>query len=246
NLTEIIFELSQKCLKIYEKIEKQAQSTAIDPAEFNNYHPLLQIEIIQKLLQQTGIGLQKFTEQHYNRILKFIKQGKPGKSLHLPSEAIIQKEQTGFHIGRAQGKPQKTAQIQLPIPGKVCFADWIIETTLVPTKEITLQMVKNKKDNFIEWFDLEKLNPPLFVRFRRDGDKFQPFGLGTSKKVGKFITSAKIDFSLQNQLFIIQDSQKILWLAPVRRSSQASVTGKSKNLLQVKASKRGFKPYCPI
>jgi tRNA(Ile)-lysidine synthase len=236
NLTEMLFELSQKTLKLYEKIEKQAQSAATDPAEFNDYHPLLQIEIVQKLLQQTGIGLQKFTNSHYNKILKFIKQGKTGKSLHLPSGAIIQKEQIGFYIGRAQSKPQKAAQLQLPIPGKVCFADWIIETAVVPADEITIQTVKSKKDNFIEWFDLENLNPPLFVRFRRDGDKFQPFGLGASKKVGKFITSAKIDFSLQNKLFIIQDNQKILWLVPARRSNEAKVMDKNRTLLKIKVS----------
>lgn len=240
NLTEMLFELSQKSLKLYEKIEKQALSAATDPVEFNDYHPLPQIEIVQKLLQQAGIGLQKFTNSHYDRILKFIRQGKTGESLHLPSGAIIQKEQTGFYIGPPQSKPQKAAQIQLPIPGKVCFADWIIETTVIPADEINIQAVKNKKDNFIEWFDFEKLNPPLFVRFRRDGDKFQPFGLGASKKVGKFITSAKIDFSLQNKLFIIQDSQKILWLAPVRRSAQAAITDQSKSLLQVKI----FKSSC--
>lgn len=232
DIADLLFKLSEKTLKLYEKIEEQAKSAVekseiLDTDKFINYHSLLQVEVIQNLLRKQNIGLQKFTNAHYNKIMKFIAQAKVGKSLQLPLNAVIQKTQNGFYVSHSKKQPSENERVALPIPGKVRFADWLVETEIVPAKKISISSIKNKKDNFVEWFDLEQLKQPLIVRNRQKGDKLTPFGLNSPKKIGKFAASA-------NQAIIIQDSEQILWFAPIRRSSIAAITNKSRTFLIIR------------
>lgn len=238
DIADLLLKLSEKTLKLYEKIEQQAESITgeseiLDTAKFINYHPLLQVEIIQNLLRKKNIGLQKFTNAHYNKIIKFIAQTKAGKTLQLPSDAIIQKTQTGFFVSRAKKCSPANESVELPIPGKVRFAEWLVETKIVPAEKIDVSSIKNKKDNFVEWFDFEQLNLPLIARNRQKGDKISPFGLNSPKKIGEFLNSAKNRQLSQKQEVIITDCRDIIWLAPLRRSGKAKITAQTLSLLKI-------------
>ncbi|MFA6185681.1 MAG: tRNA lysidine(34) synthetase TilS [Phycisphaerae bacterium] len=238
DIADLLFKLSEKALKLYEKIEEQAKSAVektevLDTDKFTNCHPLLQVEVIQNLLRKQNIGLQKFTNAHYNKIVKFIAQAKTEKSLQLPSDAIIQKTRTGFFVSHSKKQPFANEQTTLPIPGKVRFADWLIETEIVPAQKISISSIKNKKNNFVEWFDFEHLTLPLVVRNRKKGDKLTPLGLNSPKKIGNFIASAKNLQLQQGQEIIISDYQDIIWLAPFRRSGKAKITAQTLSLLKI-------------
>ena len=205
NLAESLFVLSRHCLAFSEAIERQAKEAwqqcvinqsehfiSVDTDKFNYYPSLLKVEIIQNALQQCGIGLQKITTEHYDRIIKFLTECRIGKTLQLPGKAIIKKQQKSFCLGHPETCTEKLESVLLKIPGSVCFSDRIIETEILPVDKLDIENIKNKKNNFIEWFDLQQIKPPLIARCRQKGDKFKPFGLGVSKKIGKFITSAKL------------------------------------------------------
>jgi tRNA(Ile)-lysidine synthase len=93
---------------------------------------------------------------------------------------------------------------------------------------------KAEKDNFVERFDLDKIKLPLVVRFRRKGDKFRPLGLPAEKKVGKFLTAARVPQELRRKVLIVADSEKIIWVWPIRISEQAKVTGQTRRVLQLR------------
>jgi tRNA(Ile)-lysidine synthase len=239
DIIESLFELSQKSYSLFQKIERQAQkfisrSNLLDIDEFNNCPVILKIEIIQSLLQKYNIGLQKMTAEHYDNIIKFLQKPLGSKTLQLPNKIFIKKQQKSFYLCHPETCTEKLAPVPLKIPGSVCFADWIIETEILPADKCDIELVKKKKNNFIEWFDFELIKPPLVARCRQRGDRFKPFGLGISKKIGKFITSAKLGIDQRKKTFLVCDSEKTLWLAPVRRSSEAEITNTSKSLLQIK------------
>jgi tRNA(Ile)-lysidine synthase len=246
NIVESLFVLSQRCLALSEKIESRAKAAekkcvieqlehfiSVDIEKFNAYPSFLKVEIIQNALQRCGIGLQKITNEHYGRIIKFLKEGRTGKTLQLPDKAIIKKQQGSFYLGRPQPPAEELESVLLKIPGCVRFADWIIETEILPSDKLDIETIRNNKNNFVEWFDFEQIKLPLTVRCRQEGDKFKPFGLDASKKIGKFITSAKLDPDQKKKTFLVCDNEKILWLVPIRRSNEAVITDKSRLLLQI-------------
>ena len=120
-------------------------------------------------------------------------------------------------------------------PGKtVKFGQWRIESQILDAKNCNIEKFKAEKDNFIEWFDLEKIKLPLQARFRQPGDKFWPLGLNSEKKLGKFLTASKAPYNIRNIAIIIADSEKIVWLAPIRPSELTKVGGRTEKMLQLK------------
>jgi len=59
-------------------------------------------------------------------------------------------------------------------------------------------------------------------------------GLDEEKKVGKFLTAARLPQQVRQKLLIVADSEKIIWLWPIRMSQQAKVTGETRKILQLK------------
>lgn len=104
---------------------------------------------------------------------------------------------------------------------------------MLTAKQNSLEEFKATKTPFVEWFDFDKLQLPLMIRHRLTGDKFIPLGLSAGKKVGKFLTLAKIPSKTRRELLIIADRQKIIWLCPLRICDPAKVTDRTSNILQL-------------
>jgi tRNA(Ile)-lysidine synthase len=86
----------------------------------------------------------------------------------------------------------------------------------------------------MEYLDFDRISLPLIARRRRTGDRFQPLGLTGSKKVGKFITAAKMPQKLRQTILILEDRKSIVWLCPLRMSEQAKVTSQTRRLLALR------------
>jgi tRNA(Ile)-lysidine synthase len=71
------------------------------------------------------------------------------------------------------------------------------------------------------------------IRSRQAGDRFIPLGLTEEKKVGKFLTGAKVPQQLRKKTLIIADNEKIIWVWPTRISEQVKVNGQTKKILQL-------------
>lgn len=54
--------------------------------------------------------------------------------------------------------------------------------------------------------------PPLVVRPIKPGDRFQPLGLGGTKKIGDYLTDRKIPVVYRDEIPVIADQQGIIWL----------------------------------
>ena len=96
-----------------------------------------------------------------------------------------------------------------------------------------LKAFQQSKDSYVEWFDADAIVGPVQIRARRDGDRFWPMGAVGEKKVGKFLTAAKIDPHTRPGVFVIADAEKILWLVPIRACEQVKVTNQTSRILQV-------------
>ena len=164
------------------------------------------------------------------KIIKFVRTANAGKILTIPSKAKITKGYAHFFISMSKEEKEESHAVILNVPGKTVFKNHIIETKIINAAEI--KNIKDKSKS-VEWFDCEQIKMPLTIRQRQKGDKFKPFKESKFKKVGKFLTSQKIDSQQRQEVFIICDKEKILWVAPIRRSNEAILTSTSHNILQI-------------
>jgi tRNA(Ile)-lysidine synthetase-like protein len=142
-------------------------------------------------------------------------------------------------------KPEEqiSKSIKVQVPGQTRFGRYLIESTIFDAGYSMLdarRRIKSRIENresrieFVEWFDLDNVKLPLIVRSREDGDRFVPLGLREEKKVGKFLTAAKVPQQIRKKVFIVADAEKIIWVWPIRIGEQAKVASGTRKILQLR------------
>lgn len=193
--------------------------------------PLVQFEVIRRVIGIVGCGEKDVTEKHYREIGRICKQKNGGMSLPDGCEVIAGRETVIFEKKRFQeplisGSERKRYRTPL-----------ILEE--INLSGFDMEGFKESKDQFVECFDADKIVGEIMVRGRRNGDRFWPLGLTGEKKVGKFLTACRVDGEVKRKVVIVTDAEKILWVAPIRACEDAKVTTETKRILRVSMRRDG-------
>jgi len=199
--------------------------------------PLIKVELVRRSLTRLGSGERDLTHQHYEKILQIAEQNVSGRKIQLPGGFVVWREYENLIFEHCQELPASARQISqsanLEVPGRTRFGSYRIEAAILETEEGDLEQSKTHKSQFVEWFDLNKLELPLVTRFREAGDRFWPLGSAGAKKVGKFLTAAQVPQHIRRKILIVADRKKTIWVWPVRISEQARITGGTRKILQL-------------
>ena len=196
------------------------------------------VELLRRSLAAIGCGERNLIHHHYENIIILARQNHTGKKIELPEDCSVYAEYGNLILHRPQRKSHQEKpvdkSINLNIPGQTIFGNYAIEATLIQSDEKKFTKFKAEKNNFVERFDFNKIELPLLVRFRKTGDRFVPLGMNQEKKVGKFLTAARMPLQHRRKILIVADSEKIIWLWPVRSSQQTKLNGQTRKILQLK------------
>ncbi len=201
---------------------------------------LIQIELVRRGLTTAGCGERNITQSHYERTLQITEKDCQTSKIIMPGKVTVWREQNKLIFTQAakrlQSQKKTAGDVILKIPGLTEFCSYSIETTILRDSSSELEDFKARKNSYTEWFDLDKINQPLIARFRQAGDRFWPLGLKAQKKLGKFLTAAKVPQQVRDKLFVVTNGDKIIWICPVRISEQAKVTNKTREILQLQVT----------
>ncbi len=246
NLEADLLRLAESCRRLFEKIEPQVQagfgtavsvepdgSLKLNPTALQDISPVVLGEIFRGCLEHLNAGLRDYTGRHYRQLVESI--DRPGRRcFHLPDGIECRTSETAIILRRL---PQaEEAGVRKPVilqPGQsVQFGPWRITAELLEA-ESRRQTVSKGPTCWTEYFDADRITGPVRIRMRKPGDRFVPLGMSQSKKVGKFLTLSKADSTLKKQAFIAEDSEKILWVVPIRISEEAKIGPQTTRILKI-------------
>jgi tRNA(Ile)-lysidine synthase len=247
SLVEELASLSKNCRLLHQRVCDQAlkiwplvalvsqpDKVVLAGSIFCAQTKIIQAELLRRALAAIGSGEQNLKELHYKQVMD-LAQGPSGRTIELPGGFLAQAEYEKIILTntKSNGGPRPTLQKVVEIEGETEFADCLITAKVLCAKDCDLAEFTADKDKNVEWFDLDKLTGPLIVRQRQTGDRFWPLGGEAEKRVGKFLTAQKVPRQLRQKLLIIADSEKIIWLGPLRPGELAKVTAQTKKILQL-------------
>ena len=194
--------------------------------------PWVFYEVVRKVLVKLNTGLRNYTQEHFKKIHALLNQDQADVSMPGPIQVYVKKGIVGFSREvTSVSFPSEPATLEIGQTRE--FGLWRISCQLLEREDVDLETFLKTKDSFVEWFDADKVSGPLIVRLRTDGDRFRPIGGKGEKKVGRFLQDAQLAAEARKAAFIIADREKILWLAPIRMSEPAKVTGQTKSVLEI-------------
>jgi tRNA(Ile)-lysidine synthetase-like protein len=82
-------------------------------------------------------------------------------------------------------------------------------------------------------FDADRIDAPLTVRRRRDGDRFVPFGMEHPKKLQDFFVDCKVDQPLRDAVPLVCAGGKIAWVVGFAMDAHFAVTESTRRFLLI-------------
>jgi len=239
----------------------------LDVGVFLTQTPPVKIELVRRALARIGCGERDLTEWHYEDIFQLAERNVTGRKRELPGGFVVCREYGSLIFGVAQNRSVGQARVEdvppsirgqdardtvvgqappyidksvtLNVPGQTRFAGYAIEATIVDAEETGFEQFVAGKTGYVERFDFERIKMPLIARRRRPGDRFVPLGLMSDKKLGKFLTAQRVPRQVREEVIVVADIEKIIWVCPVRISEQVKVTNETRTVLQLEVTDPG-------
>ena len=83
--------------------------------------------------------------------------------------------------------------------------------------------------------DSQKLKYPLILRRWRQGDRFQPFGMKTTRKVSDFFKDNHLSLFEKNEKWLLCNNDgQIIWIVGMRMDDRFKVAQQSKEITTIK------------
>jgi tRNA(Ile)-lysidine synthase len=225
-----------------EVIDCDSNGVRMDLTRFSSLHPAVKVELVRRSLISLGSGERDLTQEHFAGILRLAQQNISDRKIGLPGGFTACREYEKLIFTQAAGSTvaagQITESIKPQIPGQSGFGDYLLEAAVF-TAPMDMGRHKAGKTAFVEWFDFDKLSLPIEIRRRQTGDSFIPLGQTEPKKVGKFLTAQRVPQRMRKKTLIVADSEKIIWVWPIRMAEQAKITNRTRKILRLQITDTG-------
>jgi tRNA(Ile)-lysidine synthase len=216
-------------------VSREKNAIVLNRQIFKTQPEHVKVELARYCLTEIGSGERDLTARHYNKIIQLACGDVTGREIMLPNGFRVRTEYGSLIFEKLSSERLQVQRqsVSLEIPGQTQFADYRIEARIIDAQGFNLEKFKKSKTDYIEWFDLDRIHLPLVARPRQVGDRFWPIGLPGKKRVGKFVSAARLSRQLRDGIFVIADEEKIIWLVPVRACEETKLTTLTKKVLQL-------------
>lgn len=213
---------------------KEKGLVILDRDKFKKEDKSIRNRIIRKSIEELLNDLQGFSREHIDSVDGLFKSGKTGKELHLPREIIANIDYKDLQIYTKCSKIKKDFIYRLELGyNQFDSINYKINLKIIPKEDVDF----SRRKESVRYFDYDKIKGNLFIRNRRDGDRFQPFGMKGSKKLKDFFIDEKISRDLRDRIPLIIDEENILWVIGYRTSELYKVDRDTEKVLMVSYQK---------
>jgi tRNA(Ile)-lysidine synthase len=203
-------------------VKQQENHIFLDINRLARYTSAVAVRLVMNVIKELHGSLDGYESEHFQAVIGLMdKEG--GKRINLPKGLYAQREYSTVTLGRTRRPHPKTFAVAIENEFLVT-TDLILKTRVVASSDV-------KKTKRRESFDLKKIEPPLFLRTRRDGDYVQT--KAGRKKMKKVFHEHKIPIHKRDRMLMLCDQHGILWIPGYVRAARGFINKKTKRILVV-------------
>lgn len=198
---------------------------------------IIQAEVVRRAASLLPGGEQDLSFTHVDSVLRLAAERASGKELHLPGSLLVRKvyDRLEFLPRRAGERPADLASVFITCPGATRLPQINAELS-AEIRDIAPSMLDELRRTahpYEQWLDYDRLQLPLMVRGRRDGDRFNPLGVGGAKSLSDFFIDEKIEPALRARTGVLCDQGGVVWVMPLRIDERVKLGANSRRALRL-------------
>lgn len=206
----------------------------ISKAAFKEHGAILS-RILRNTIKKIKGNLKNIEKKHIDDIIE-IQKKETGKVLSLPDNIQIINTYRDIVIKKKLKETNildyKKLKYRLDINKNnyIQSEGFIVRMQLIESKS-GKKVLKNNK--FIKYFDYDKANNDIILRYRKNGDKFSPLGMKGRKKVKDYFMDLKIPQHERSRIPMICFGDSIAWIIGCGISDKYKIDNNTKKILQI-------------
>src|SRR6056297_2245174 len=219
--------------------KKGKRKYVLDLEGLKKNHPAIIKRILNKVFFKLKGNIDNFYYKNYSDMLNFIRNNKTGDLLDLPDKINLKISYNQLII--MEGTFENSIFFTKTIKKQGRYLLPCKQSLKIEIKSEKLNW-RNYKDSNVCIADSDKVNFPLEIRNKRDGDKFVPLGMNGHKKVKDFFIDEKIPDYLRAKIPIIFDAeQKLIWICGFRMDDRFKIDNLSQKTILFEYNKGDLK-----
>ena len=207
-------------------------TVVLDRCLFQAHHLALRRRILRLAIAEVFGEVRDLYFNHFESMLNLIDGDAPNSALDLPNGGEFRRAYNRVFIQKSGGS-HAPFEYEVAVPGHtVCpLLDAEMIATVVEHPMNCATADKFPDGKFQAVFDLDRLQLPLKLRQRRDGDRFHPFGMQGTKKLKDLLIDAKVPRQERERVPVLMSGTEIIWVVGYRTSEPSKIrTGTRRRL----------------
>lgn len=155
-----------------------------------------------------------------------------GKAVSITDALYAQREYGAVRIYRAQDAAEGFfCPLLIGEKQYVKEADTWFFSRLLTKEQFAAEVDFGQKN--CAYFDYNSMSGQIYIRSRKNGDTFAPFGMEGKKKLKEYLIDEKVSAHLRGRVPLIDCGGEILWVCGHRRSALHPVSEGTKTILKI-------------
>ncbi|MFL0252126.1 tRNA lysidine(34) synthetase TilS [Clostridium neuense] len=198
-------------------------------------HEAVLSRMIRRAISELTGNVYNIEKKHVEDIIH-IQQVGTGKKVNLPNN-IVAHNNYGDICFEVKSNDiidnKKIYEASIENSHVISFNGFKFEVTLLESKTD----IKLKQDDYVKYFDANKVGTNISIRYRNDGDKFKPLGMKSFKKLKDIFINLKIPREDRIKIPLICFGNEIAWIVGHKISEDFKIDDQTKTILKIKVER---------
>jgi tRNA(Ile)-lysidine synthase len=211
-------------------IQDQPNRISLNIEYVNGLAPAIRSRLFKKILESLNPEKNGFSFSNINALERLAQITESGKRFSLPFGIEATREYDNLILERDKAcLKQVDYEYPVNIPGII----HVKETNRTISIEKTSRDKMDRHSKNKVYLDLDKIQQPVILRNRRDGDRFQPLGMKGRQKIKSLFINRKIPRHKRNEIMLLVDQNSVIWIENMHLSDRVKISPQTINIFSL-------------
>lgn len=198
-------------------------------------HEAILSRILRKAINELTGSMYNIEKHHISEVIHIQNIG-TGKKTCLPNNIVVYNNYGDIHLSIKNDSiinNRKVLEVNIKDSDEIQFDNFKFKMTLLDSKV----SVKLSQDDFVKYFDADKVGKNIIIRYRKDGDKFMPLGMKVHKKLKDIFINLKVPREDRDNIPLVCFGMEIGWILGHKISENFKIDDKTKTILKIQVER---------